>query len=301
MHIGQLIRCAKAPFFSLEFFPPSDDSHLPAFYKTVEQLRALDPLFVSVTYGAGGARQHSTLAVTAELARRGFTTMAHLTCVGAEPDAIDAFLKDLRAVGVNNVLALRGDPPANRAWDWKKSSFRHASQLVSFVRERQPDMGIGVAAYPAPHPESPSFAEDRRHTMEKLRAGADFALTQLFFDVREYEALVERLRAHGLDMPVVPGILPIQSFDSLRRVLSLCGANIPGRLYLDLEEANRKGGPEAVRDAGLDFAVRQICRLLDSGAPGIHLYTLNKGELCLQIAEEVGMSCDRAITARCRA
>ena len=114
-------------------------------------------------------------------------------------------------------------------------------------------------------------------------------MSKLFFDVREYEALVEDLRAKGLNVPVVPGILPIQSFDSLRRVLSLCGANIPGKLYLSLEEAHRKGGAEAVRDAGLDFAVRQICQLLECGAPGIHLYTLNKGDLCLQIAEEVGM------------
>lgn len=262
---------------------------MPSFYATVEQLRALTPLFVSVTYGAGGARRHNTLAVTAELARRGFTTMAHLTCVGAEPESIAAFLRELRAAGVDNVLALRGDPPMNGHWDWKDGYFQHAADLVSFTREHEPDMGIGVAAYPAPHPESPSFALDRRYTADKLRAGADFAVSQLFFDVREYEALVADLRARGLDTPVVPGILPIQSFDSLRRVLSLCGATIPGKLYLSLEEADRKGGAEAVRDAGLDFAVRQICQLLECGAPGIHLYTLNKGDLCLQIAEEVGM------------
>ncbi|MSS28299.1 methylenetetrahydrofolate reductase [NAD(P)H] [Desulfovibrio sp. PG-178-WT-4] len=289
MQIGSLIQAAKAPFFSLEFFPPSDETHLPSFYATVEQLRALTPLFVSVTYGAGGARRHNTLAVTAELARRGFTTMAHLTCVGAEPESIAAFLRELRAAGVDNVLALRGDPPMNGHWDWKDGYFQHAADLVSFTREHEPDMGIGVAAYPAPHPESPSFALDRRYTADKLRAGADFAVSQLFFDVREYEALVADLRARGLDTPVVPGILPIQSFDSLRRVLSLCGATIPGKLYLSLEEADRKGGAEAVRDAGLDFAVRQICQLLECGAPGIHLYTLNKGDLCLQIAEEVGM------------
>ena len=289
MQIGSLIQAAKAPFFSLEFFPPSDETHLPSFYATVEQLRALTPLFVSVTYGAGGARRHNTLAVTAELARRGFTTMAHLTCVGAEPESIAAFLRELRAVGVDNVLALRGDPPMNGHWDWKDGYFQHAADLVSFTREHEPDMGIGVAAYPAPHPESPSFALDRRYTADKLRAGADFAVSQLFFDVREYEALVADLRARGLDTPVVPGILPIPSFDSLRRVLSLCGATIPGKLYLSLEEADRKGGAEAVRDAGLDFAVRQICQLLECGAPGIHLYTLNKGDLCLQIAEEVGM------------
>lgn len=289
MHIGKQIQAARTPFFSLEFFPPADEMQLPGFYKTVEQLRTLEPLFVSVTYGAGGARRQNTLAVTAELARRGFTAMAHLTCVGAEPAGIAGFLQDLRAAGVNNVLALRGDPPAGGPWDWKTGHFRHASDLVAFAREHEPDMGIGVAAYPAPHPESPSFAADREHTAQKVRAGADFVLTQLFFDVREYEALVENLRAHGLDVPVLPGILPIQSFDSLRRVLSLCGANIPGKLYLDLEEADRKGGAPAVRDAGLDFAVRQICRLLDCGAPGIHLYTLNKAELCLQIAEEVGL------------
>lgn len=289
MQIGSLIQAAKAPFFSLEFFPPSDETHLPSFYATVEQLRALTPLFVSVTYGAGGARRHNTLAVTAELAGRGFTTMAHLTCVGAEPESIAAFLRELRAAGVDNVLALRGDPPMNGHWDWKDGYFQHAADLVSFTREHEPDMGIGVAAYPAPHPESPSFALDRRYTADKLRAGADFAVSQLFFDVREYEALVADLRARGLDTPVVPGILPIQSFDSLRRVLSLCGATIPGKLYLSLEEADRKGGAEAVRDAGLDFAVRQICQLLECGAPGIHLYTLNKGDLCLQIAEEVGM------------
>ena len=289
MQIGSLIQAAKAPFFSLEFFPPSDETHLPSFYATVEQLRALTPLFVSVTYGAGGARRHNTLAVTAELARRGFTNMAHLTCVGAEPESIAAFLRELRAVGVDNVLALRGDPLMNGHWDWKDGYFQHAADLVSFTREHEPDMGIGVAAYPAPHPESPSFALDRRYTADKLRAGADFAVSQLFFDVREYEALVADLRARGLDTPVVPGILPIQSFDSLRRVLSLCGATIPGKLYLSLEEADRKGGAEAVRDAGLDFAVRQICQLLECGAPGIHLYTLNKGDLCLQIAEEVGM------------
>ncbi|MGE9984583.1 methylenetetrahydrofolate reductase [Desulfovibrio sp. SGI.169] len=299
MQISSLIQAATGPFFSLEFFPPSAEADLPSFYATVEQLRALHPLFASVTYGAGGARRRNTLAVTAELARRGFTTMAHLTCVGADPESIAVFLKDLRAVGVDNVLALRGDPPMDGRWDWKEGYFQHAVDLVAFTRERQPDMGIGVAVYPAPHPESPSFALDRRHTADKLRAGAGFAVSQLFFDVREYEALVADLRARGLDTPVVPGILPIQSFDSLRRVLSLCGANIPGKLYLSLEEADRKGGAEAVRDAGLDFAVRQIRRLLDCGAPGIHLYTLNKGDLCLRIAEEAGMRRSEPATGGC--
>ena len=288
MHIGKMIRELSAPFYSLEFFPPSDTAQLPDFYATVDRLRALNPLFASVTYGAGGARQQNTLAVTAELARRGITAMAHLTCVGAEPQSIAAFLHDLQASGVNNVLALRGDPPADKPWDWNKAHFRHASDLVAFAREQQPDLGIGVAAYPAPHPESPTFADDRRCTAEKMRAGADFALTQLFFDAREYEDLVSHVRGQGITTPVIPGILPIQSFDSLRRVLSLCGANIPGKLYLALEKANNDGGAEAVRQVGLDYAVRQIRSLLDAGAPGIHLYTLNKADMCLRLAEAVG-------------
>ncbi len=288
MHIGKMIRELSAPFYSLEFFPPSDTAQLPDFYATVDRLRVLNPLFASVTYGAGGARQQNTLAVTAELARRGITAMAHLTCVGAEPQSIAAFLHDLQASGVNNVLALRGDPPADKPWDWNKAHFRHASDLVAFAREQQPDLGIGVAAYPAPHPESPTFADDRRCTAEKMRAGADFALTQLFFDAREYEDLVSHLRGQGITTPVIPGILPIQSFDSLRRVLSLCGANIPGKLYLALEKANNDGGAEAVRQVGLDYAVRQIRSLLDAGAPGIHLYTLNKADMCLRLAEAVG-------------
>ena len=288
MHIGKMIRELSAPFYSLEFFPPSDMAQLPDFYATVDRLRALNPLFASVTYGAGGARQQNTLAVTAELARRGITAMAHLTCVGAEPQSIAAFLHDLQASGVNNVLALRGDAPADKPWDWNKAHFRHASDLVAFAREQQPDLGIGVAAYPAPHPESPTFADDRRCTAEKMRAGADFALTQLFFDAREYEDLVSHLRGQGITTPVIPGILPIQSFDSLRRVLSLCGAHIPGKLYLALEKANNDGGAEAVRQVGLDYAVRQIRSLLDAGAPGIHLYTLNKADMCLRLAEAVG-------------
>ncbi|MBO4300893.1 MAG: methylenetetrahydrofolate reductase [Desulfovibrio sp.] len=290
MHIGKLVNAARTPFYSMEFFPPADAAQLPDFYDTVERLRVLNPLFVSVTYGAGGRRQQNTLDVTAELVRRGMTVMAHLTCVGAEPQGIEDFLEKLVKAGVDNVLALRGDPPADRSWDWEQAHFRHAADLVRFVRERRPHMGIGVAAYPAPHPESSTFAEDRRHTAEKLRAGADFAVTQLFFDAREYIEMVAQIRAQGLDTPVIPGILPVQSFDSLRRMLSLCGANIPGKLYLALEKAHEEGGPEAVRAAGLDYAVKLIRRLLDEGAPGVHLYTLNKAEMCLRLAEAVERS-----------
>jgi methylenetetrahydrofolate reductase (NADPH) len=285
-----MIRDCTSPFLSLEFFPPGDEAQLPEFFETVERLRGASPLFVSVTYGAGGAKQRNTLAVTAELARRGLTVMAHLTCVGATRDEVGSFLDRLDQAGVDNVLALRGDVPAGRQWDPDRGAFPHASDLVAHLRSVRPQLGIAVAAYPAPHPESPSFAADREFTLRKLRQGADFAITQLFFDVREYVDLVDRLRSGGVTLPVIPGILPIQSFDSLRRVISMCGANIPGKLYLQLEEADRRGGVAAVREAGLAFALEQIGRLKSLGAPGIHLYTLNKSELCLQIAREAGLA-----------
>ncbi|MDR3359007.1 MAG: methylenetetrahydrofolate reductase [Desulfovibrio sp.] len=285
MRIDSLISRADAPFFSLEFFPPPDETQWPAFFNTVEHLRSLSPLFVSVTYGAGGNRRCNTLEIARELVGRGLVCMPHLTCVGAGPGSIGRFLQDLRATGVDNVLALRGDAPVGQEAS-SAGHFRYACDLVAFVRERAPDMGIGVAAYPSPHPESPTFAEDRGYTAKKFHSGANFAITQLFFDVREYEDLVTSLRAKGVNAPVVPGILPVQSFESLRRVLSMCGANIPGKFYLSLEESRQKGGEEALREVGLNFAVRQIRRLLDMGAPGIHLYTLNRSDLCLRIAAE---------------
>lgn len=287
MNIGQRLQSCKKPFFSLEFFPPKEEQQWPVFLETVQRLAVLDPLFASVTYGAGGSSQDSTLEITERIQRMGLETMAHLTCVGASPERIRDFLSRLAAAGVHNVLALRGDAPKGEHMDWDKAPFRYAADLVCFVRETQPEMSVAVAGYPAPHPESLSFAADRAHTLAKIRAGADFVVTQLFFDVREYFDLVDRLRAEGVTVPVIPGILPVQSLDSIRRVLRMCGANIPGNLYLALEEAHQRGGVEAVRDVGMRFAVTQIRQLLDGGAPGIHLYTLNRAGLCLRLAEEV--------------
>ncbi|MDR3043093.1 MAG: methylenetetrahydrofolate reductase [NAD(P)H] [Desulfovibrio sp.] len=290
MKIRDSIAASTRPFYSLEFFPPKERENWPGFFATVERLKALNPLFASVTYGAGGSTQDNTLEITSHLKNvMGLEPMAHLTCVGATRERIADYLRRLREVNVDNVLALRGDAPKGQDIDWDTAEFRYAADLVRFTRSEQPDMGVGVAGYPAAHPESPSFASDLRHTADKVNAGADFIVTQLFFDVREYFDFVERLRAMGVDTPVLPGILPIQSLESVRRILSLCGANIPGNLYLELDAANEKGGAEAVKEAGIAFAQQQIRSLLDGGAPGIHLYTLNRADTCLRIAEAVGM------------
>lgn len=276
------------PFYSLEFFPPAEDEQLPGFFKTVEKLKPINPLYASVTYGAGGGSQQNTLAITARLMDMGINTMPHLTCVGASRERLTSFLGQLRALGIKNVLALRGDQPKDMAEPYYNQEFPYASHLVAFVRRFFPEFGVAVAGYPGGHPESPTFREDRLYTKNKLDAGADFVVTQLFFDVREYFDMVEQMRAMGVSQPIIPGILPILSLESIRRILSMCGANIPGNLYLSLEEANRKGGAKAVRDVGINYAAGQIRRLIDHGAPGAHLYTLNQAEVCLRIVDEVG-------------
>lgn len=289
MKISQAITERGRPFYSLEFFPPKDQDQWPTFFETVNRLKSLDPLFASVTYGAGGSSQQATMEIVTRLKKNaGLEPMAHLTCVGATREYLSSFLQQLHDNGVDNVLALRGDVPPGQVINWEKTEFRHAADLVRYARAHFPDMGIGVAGYPAPHPESPSFSSDWRYTVAKIREGADFVITQLFFDVREYFHFVDRLNDMGVSIPVIPGILPIQSLESVRRTLSLCGANIPGKFYLELEAAHQKGGATAVKEAGIQFAVRQIRSLLDNGAPGVHLYTLNNAATCLRITDEVG-------------
>lgn len=290
VNIASAIKAQTKPFYSLEFFPPKEEDQWPDFFKAVERLQKLNPLYASVTYGAGGGTQANTFEITARLKNLGITVMPHLTCVNATSERLAAFLRELQTIGAENVMALRGDAPSTEGFSWDNGEFKHASDLVAFVRREFPDFCIGVAGYPGAHPESPTFALDSLHTKAKIDAGADFIVTQLFFDVREYFAMVDRLRAMGVDKPVLPGILPIQSLESIRRILRMCGANIPGKLYLALEEANEKGGARAVKDAGIRFAVEQIRRLIDNGAPGIHLYTLNRAGSCLRIAEEAGIN-----------
>ncbi len=290
MRICDLI-AQKTPFVSLEFYPPKEREQWGAFFVEAEKLRAVDPLFVSVTYGAGGGTQDNTLEIAARLKNEtGFEPLVHLTTVGATEERIATFLRDLKTSGIENILALRGDPPRGMC-DFKPDNerFQHASDLVSFMRAGFPEFCVGVAGYPQPHPQSPTVAEDLAWTKFKIEQGAQFIVTQLFFDVRQYVDFVERLKAMGVDVPVIPGILPIMSLGSIRFILSLCGASIPGKFYLELEEADKKGGAAAVSEIGLRFAIDQCRQLLDAGAPGVHLYTLNKADACLHIAGELNI------------
>ncbi|WP_320170823.1 methylenetetrahydrofolate reductase [Maridesulfovibrio sp.] len=265
-------------FFSFEFFPPKDKETWPAFMEKAGRLADLGPLFVSVTYGAGGSSHDNSLEICGILkGEMGIDILAHLTCVGAGEKSIDRFIDRLGECGVSDILALGGD---GRAEEDASSRFSHACDLVEYVNEKFPSIGLGVAGYPGAHPESPSVEQDLNWHCGKLAKGADFTVTQLFFDNRRYFDYADRLSGLGAHAPVIPGVLPIRSLASLRRIMSLCGAAIPGDLYCGVEKAFGQGGDEAVMEFGFDFARRQIADLLDKGAPGVHIYTLNQADLC---------------------
>lgn len=275
------------PFISLEFFPPKEHAAWPEFFRTVDRLAGTEPLFASVTYGAGGSTHRDTLEIVSRLKRdHGMETMAHLTCIGSLCDEVERFLDTLSREGVENVLALRGDLPQEVTPNtYPCRSLLHASDLVALIRSSHPEMGIGVAGYPETHPEAESPEADLQALRHKLDRGADVVVTQLFFDNDHYFNFVRRARALGIEQPIIPGILPVVSLKVIDRIISLCGATIPPAFRAELEEADRTGGAAAVQRVGVTHARQQAEDLLAAGAPGVHLYTLNRAEAVLEITE----------------
>ncbi|MBP9944099.1 MAG: methylenetetrahydrofolate reductase [NAD(P)H] [Desulfomicrobium sp.] len=287
MRIAQLLQ-RQEPFLSLEFFPPKDRAQWPGFFDVVRQLKELAPLFCSVTYGAGGGTQHNTLEIVTRMKQEyGLEPLAHLTCVGADRARLGSFLSALADGGVENVLALRGDPPRGEtSFTPDSEEFQHGSDLVSYIRGEFPDLCIGVAGYPEKHPEAPSMEDDLERLRHKVACGADFVITQLFFDNDRYFEFVDRARAEGIGVPIIPGVLPVQNLAALKRMLSFCGASVPEGYMRDLEHVQQAYGESGVRGLGLGYAKNQIRNLLDRGAPGVHLYTLNKADTCLEIRKD---------------
>jgi len=269
--LGRGRRC-----FSFEFFPPKSAEATAALLCTIDELRELEPTFVSVTYGAGGATRHLTLDLVRRIKReRGLEVMAHLTCVGHSRAELARILDDHRDAGVENVIALRGDPPRGETvFRPTPDGFAHASDLAGFIRERGHSFCLAGACYPEGHIECGDRTLDLEHLLTKVRAGVDFLITQLFFDNAFYFDFVSRARAAGIDVPIIPGIMPITNVDQVERFSKLCGATIPLRLALELDR--RRTDPEAVAELGVAIATLQCAELLDRGAPGIHFYTLNK-------------------------
>jgi methylenetetrahydrofolate reductase (NADPH) len=261
--------------FSFEFFPPKTEDGLHNLFEAIGELRSLRPDYVSVTYGAGGSTAHKTIEIVSRIKEEyGIEAMAHFTCVGSNVDQLRDTLGAMEEAGVDNVLALRGDPPRDQPqWQPVPGGFRHANELASFIRE-QFDFCLGGACYPEKHHEAPSAEQDLRNLAKKVGAGAEFLITQLFFDDADYWSFVARARALGIGVPIVPGIMPMRSLANLERIAALSpGSRVPRELAEALARAG--GDEERSLEVGVAWAARQCHDLLARGAPGIHYYTMN--------------------------
>ncbi|MCD6728169.1 MAG: methylenetetrahydrofolate reductase [NAD(P)H] [Solirubrobacteraceae bacterium] len=275
MRIDDILKASEEPVFSFEFFPPNTPAGERNLYEAIAKLGPLAPAFVSVTYGAGGSTREKTIEIVTRIRQEmGLEAMAHFTCVGATRDELRATLDELTRRGVENVLALRGDPPAGQSeWTPTDGGLHYSRELVELIRESY-DFTIAAAAFPETHIHATSAADDLRHLKEKVDAGVDFLVTQLFFDNAAYFDFVSRARAIGIGVPIIPGILPITNIAQLERITSLCGAVVPDSLHTELMV--RDDEPDAVESFGVAYATLQCAELLAGGAPGIHFYTLNR-------------------------
>jgi len=275
MRIDEQLARADRPTFSFEFFPPKTEEGLANLFDAVSELRPLTPDFVSVTYGAGGSTRHKTIEIVSRIKEEyGIEAMPHFTCVDSTVDDLRDTLNEMARVGIDNVLALRGDPPAGQEqWVQAEGGLEYSRELVALIQADY-DLSIGAACFPETHIHATSPEDDLRHLKAKVDAGARFLITQLFFDNAAYFDFVSRARAIGIGVPIIPGILPIANIKQLERITSLCGATIPRRLARELNA--RRGQPDAVHDFGVAYATLQCADLLAGGAPGIHFYTLNR-------------------------
>jgi methylenetetrahydrofolate reductase (NADPH) len=268
---------ASGPSISFEFFPPKSDEAAAQLERTIAELGALQPAFVSVTYGAGGSTREKTIDIVTRIRGvAGIEAMAHLTCVGSTRDELRTVLARLTEAGIRNVLALRGDPPKGQsAFTAVEGGFRYASELIAFIRDTHGGhLCLGGAAYPEKHVECGNPAVDLHNLKRKVDQGLDFLITQLFFDNRHYWEFVERARAAGIGVPIIPGLMPITNAAQIERFTVACGATLPFKLGAELDR--RRDDPAAVMKLGVAHATSQCIDLLTGGAPGIHFYTLNR-------------------------
>jgi methylenetetrahydrofolate reductase (NADPH) len=275
VRIDQLLAHNGRPVFSFEFFPPKTDEGELNLERALQELQPLDPDYVSVTYGAGGSTREKTIDLVSRIKGDfGLEAMAHLTCVNHTTDELRRTLDQMREAGVDNVLALRGDPPRGQErWTKTEGGLEYSRELVELLREDY-DFAIGGAAFPETHIHATSPEDDMRFLKAKVDAGVQFLITQMFFDNRYYFDFVDRARAAGIDVPIVPGVMPILSLDGIKRMTELSAAHLPEGLHEQLEA--RRGNDEAVAELGVAYATLQCADLLRGGAPGIHFITLNR-------------------------
>ena len=275
MRIDEILT-TPSPCFSFEFFPPKTDEGQRALEGALGELKKDNPDYVSVTYGAAGSTRDRTVEVTKWIKQDlGVEAMAHLSCVGEPVDRLREILDEVTAAGVENVLALRGDPPRGEVdWTPHPEGLESSVELIELIRAHY-DLCVGATCFPEVHPEAPDLEHDLRYTKRKVDAGASFLISQLFFENEDYFRWVDRAREFGIDVPIIAGIMPITNFEQVKRFTTMCGATIPPALFEQLEARHREGD-EAVTELGVAYATLQCADLLERGAPGIHFYTLNK-------------------------
>jgi methylenetetrahydrofolate reductase (NADPH) len=287
--IGDLIRAGERSF-SFEFFPPKDDAGEAQLWQAISDLEPYRPTFVSVTYGAGGSTRETTVRVTGRIAAEtSLTPVGHLTCVGHTREELEGILDAYAEAGVHHVLALRGDPAEGPRADWAptEGGLNYARELVEMASARD-EFSVGVAAFPEGHPSAESLDHDADVLVAKARAGAEFAVTQMFFRASDYFALVERVRARGADIAILPGIMPILNLNAIRRQGELIGTEVPASVVERI--AAHEGDPAAMRAAGIEIAAELCEELLAGGAPGLHFYTLNRSKATREIFAALNVS-----------
>ncbi|NTV67975.1 MAG: methylenetetrahydrofolate reductase [NAD(P)H] [Chlorobaculum sp.] len=283
MLVKEILQNATEPVFSLEVFPPKKQEEWDKIFATISNLSPLDPSYISVTYGAGGSTQERTINLVTRIQQEtGITVVSHLTCIGAEKSEIEGVLQLYREHGITNVLALRGDKPADiPTLEEAIKDFPHAIDLVRFIKANFPEMGIGVAGFPEGHPETPNRMKELEFLKEKVDAGADYIVTQLFFDNRDYFDYVERCELVGITVPIIPGIMPVMTKKGMIRMGELAlGSRIPSKLLRKVLEA---ADDKEVAEIGIEWATNQVQELIDHKVKGIHFYTLNLSEATLKI------------------
>jgi methylenetetrahydrofolate reductase (NADPH) len=285
MRLSQ-IYSSKSPVFSVEVFPPKTEAGIETLIEELKKMMRFDPKFISVTYGAGGMSQDRSLATLERIVKEMRTgVVAHLTCIGSGPETILGFIRKIEAWGIENILALRGDPPKdNPAYRPESDFFKHALSLIRYAKENS-SLDIGVAGFPEKHPESPSLEADIRRLKRKVDAGASAVISQLFFRNEDFLRYRDMAAKAGVSVPIVPGIMPILSASRLSKIAD-CGASVPDTLRSRLE--SNADDEEAMRAVGEEWAIGQIEGLLSAGVPGIHLYPLNKASSVTAILDAVG-------------
>jgi methylenetetrahydrofolate reductase (NADPH) len=286
MRFAEYFRVRTRPVISFEVFPPKTEKAMADLEAVLPRLVALRPSYMTVTYGALGSTQARTLEIAAAIRKKhGLETASHLTCVGSSREEIDAILERLTASGIENIVALRGDPPQGETrFVAAEGGFRHANELVAHIRGSG-RFGIAVAGYPEKHIEAPDLDTDLANLKRKVEAGGDVVITQLFYDNADFFAFEKRVRALGIAVPVVPGLLPIQSFAQVKKITSLCGSKIPPDLHRELEAAGEDTA--AVQAIGIRWTAAQAKDLIRRGVPGIHFYVLNRAAHMERILAEL--------------